>query len=100
MKASNGGWREKLEGKMPAERAKEIDIFDNEITLKKQGKIDDKIFAETRLRQGAYGQRYDNGKRHDGIVERPLNFPSNEIELFKGPNTVWDAPGMLRIKVP
>jgi sulfite reductase (ferredoxin) len=100
MKASNGGWREKLEGKMPPDLAKEIDIFETEIALKKQGKIDDKVFAETRLRRGAYGQRYDNGKRHDGKAERQLPFPSTEIGLFKGPMTVWDAPGMLRIKVP
>ena len=36
-------------------------------SLRKQGKIDEKVFAETRLRRGAYGQRYDNGQRHDGV---------------------------------
>jgi len=98
MKVSNGEWRERLIDKMPADLAKEIDIFETEITLKKQGKIDDKIFAETRLRRGAYGQRYDNGHRHDGKTERVLDFPA--AGLTKGPNTMWDAPGMLRIKVP
>jgi len=97
MKVSNGGWRERLIEKMPEALAKEIDIFETEIALKKQGKIDDKIFAETRLRRGAYGQRYDNGHRHDGKVERILEYPSN---LTKGPSTMWDAPGMLRIKIP
>lgn len=98
MKVSNGGWRERLIDKIPSALAKEIDIFETEITLKKQGKIEDKIFAETRLRRGAYGQRYDNGHRHDGREERTLDFPSKG--LTKGPMTVWDAPGMLRIKVP
>jgi sulfite reductase (ferredoxin) len=98
MKASNSQWRERLIDKMPQALATEIDVFETEIVLKKQGKIDDKIFAETRLRRGAYGQRYDNGRRHDGRVERTLEYPSNG--LTKGPMTVWDAPGMLRIKVP
>jgi sulfite reductase (ferredoxin) len=97
MKVSNSGWKEELGNKVPEDWGKEIEVFENEIALKKQGKIDDKVFAETRLRRGAYGQRYDNGKRHDGVVERQLNFPS---DLTKGPNTLWDAPGMLRIKLP
>lgn len=98
MKASNGLWRERLGDRMPPAMANEIDVFETEIALKKQGKIDDKIFAETRLRRGAYGQRYDNGKRHDGRAERKLVFPADGIR--KGPDTEWDAPGMLRIKVP
>ena len=28
----------------------------------------DKLFAEARLRRGAYGQRYDNGLRDDGTA--------------------------------
>ncbi|MGO8670286.1 MAG: nitrite/sulfite reductase [Capsulimonadaceae bacterium] len=98
MKVSNTGWRERLIDKMPAALAAEIDVFETEISLKKQGKIDDKIFAETRLRRGAYGQRYDNGQRHDGRVLRRLEFPAGD--LTKGPMTMWDAPGMMRIKVP
>ena len=66
MKASNAHWQEKLAGKMPEALAREIDIFETEIALRKQGKIDERLFAETRLRRGAYGQRYDNGQRHDG----------------------------------
>ena len=61
-------------------------------------KIDDKIFAETRLRKGVYGQRYDNAQRNDGEQTRELKYPSSD--LLKGPETVWDAPGMLRIKIP
>ena len=91
-------WKERLADEMPADLAREIDVFENQIELKKQGKIDDKVFAETRLRRGAYGQRYDNGQRHDGIEARTLAFPSGD--LFKGPDTVWDAPGMMRIKIP
>src|SRR5712691_13493704 len=98
MKASNSLWRERLTDRMPSHLGKELDIFENEIALKKQGKIDDKVFAETRLRRGAYGQRYDNGERYDGRTERKLDYPAGS--LAKGPNTLWDAPGMQRIKIP
>ncbi|MDX2166598.1 MAG: nitrite/sulfite reductase [Deltaproteobacteria bacterium] len=82
---------------MPADWAREIDVFETQMELKKQGKLTDQLFAETRLRRGAYGQRYDNGQRHDGTAQQTLNFPS---QLTKGPETMWDAPGMLRIKIP
>jgi len=97
VKVSNPLWKEQLAGAIAPQLAREIDIFDNEVTLKKNGKIDDKIFAETRLRRGAYGQRYDNGQRHDGKETRKLEFPSPNA---KGPGTLWDAPGMQRIKIP
>ena len=87
-----------LQGQLPADLAQEIDVFETEIELRKLGKLDEKLFAETRLRRGAYGQRYDNGQRNDGRETRPLKYPSGE--LTKGPNTLWDAPGMQRIKVP
>ena len=98
MKASNSLWKEKLAGRMPEHLAREVDIFETEITLRKQGKLEEKLFAETRLRRGAYGQRYDNGQRSDGQKVQKLNFPSGD--LTKGPNTLWDAPGMQRIKIP
>jgi len=98
MKSSNSLWKEKLEGKMPEDLAREIDIFETEITLRKQGKLEERLFAETRLRRGAYGQRYDNGQRNDGQKVQKLSFPSGD--LTKGPNTMWDAPGMQRIKIP
>ncbi|MBK5290773.1 MAG: nitrite/sulfite reductase, partial [Acidobacteriia bacterium] len=91
MKASNSLWKQHLDGHLSPELASEIDIFENEVLLKMQGKIDDKVFAETRLRRGAYGQHYDNGHRHDGVSNRTLTYPSNGT---KGPNTLWDAPGM------
>ena len=91
-------WEAELDGRIPPRLKEEIDIFETQIAQKRQGKIDDKVFAETRLRRGVYGQRYDNGQRHDGTASRALEYPSGE--LTKGPNTVWDAPGMLRIKIP
>ena len=98
MKVSNPFWKERLAGRMPEELAREIDIFDTELELKRTGKIDDRVFNETRLRRGIYGQRYDNGRRHDGKAVQRLAYPSGE--RTKGPNTLWDAPGMQRIKVP
>ena len=91
-------WKEMLSEQMPTELADEIEIFQSQIALRRQGKIDEKVFAETRLRRGVYGQRYDNGQRNDGTGAKPLAFPSNG--LTKGPETVWDAPGMMRIKIP
>src|SRR5512133_2739432 len=100
MKASNSLWREQpIESPFP-ELIREIEIYETEIELRKQGKLDEKLFAETRLRRGAYGQRYDNGQRWDGKETQTLKYPSSATELTKGANTVWDAPGMQRIKVP
>jgi sulfite reductase (ferredoxin) len=98
MKVSNSQWAEKLAGKIPEALAREIDIYETEITLRKQGKIDERLFAETRLRRGTYGQRYDNGQRHDGKKAQEVVYPSGT--LTKGPSTMWDAPGMQRIKIP
>jgi len=97
MKTSNGLWKECLHGRLPEPLASELDKFESEVLLKKQGKIDDKVFAETRLRRGSYGQRYDNGQRHDGKETQKLAYPSDNT---KGPGTLWDAPGMQRIKIP
>jgi sulfite reductase (ferredoxin) len=90
-------WKEKLAGKLPADLGREIDIFEQQMELRRQGKIDEKVFAETRLRRGIYGQRYDNGQRHDGKRLQKLGLPA---DLLKGPETLWDAPGMMRIKIP
>lgn len=95
---SSTTWKQALADQMPEHLAHEVDVFEGQIELKRQGKIDDKVFAETRLRRGTYGQRYDNGKRNDGNVERELIYPSGD--LTKGPETLWDAPGMQRIKIP
>src|SRR5690606_26837779 len=89
-------WKERLSDKLPEEWRVNVDEFESDIALKKLDKIDHKLFAETRLRMGAYGQRYDNGTRYDGKEVRPVPFP----EAFKGPETYWDAPGMQRIKLP
>jgi len=98
MKASNIFWKDQLAGKMPKGLARELDIYETEIALRKQGKLEERLFAETRLRRGTYGQRYDNGQRHDGKKVQEIAYPSGE--LTKGPNTMWDALGMQRIKIP
>ncbi len=90
-------WKEALRETIPASLAHDIDIFEGQMALMRQGKLDEKVFAETRLRRGVYGQRYDNGQRHDGLGEQTLDYPQ---DLVKGPNTVWDAAGMQRIKIP
>ena len=86
---------EVLGSRVPEAWGREIDVFETQIELRKKGKIEEKLFAETRLRRGAYGQRYDTGQRHDGEKTQTLAFPSGDIT--KGPNTLWDAPGMQRI---
>ncbi|HLU09997.1 MAG TPA: nitrite/sulfite reductase [Oceanobacillus sp.] len=91
-------WLETLEGQIPEERGREIEIFAGQVELRRQNKVDEKVFAETRLRWGIYGQRYDNGQRHDGKQTQTISYPSGD--LTKGPTTLWDAPGMQRIKVP
>ncbi|MCP5468222.1 MAG: nitrite/sulfite reductase [Deltaproteobacteria bacterium] len=97
MKVSQKIWKEKLNPILNPDWAREIDIFETEMELRQQDKVEEKLFAETRLRRGAYGQRYDNGQRHDGIKTQKLEFRD---KYTKGPNTLWDAPGMQRIKVP
>src|SRR5438477_2164895 len=91
-------WKEKLAGSITEQLAKEIDAFESQIALRKQGKIEEKVFAELRLRRGAYGQRYDNGHRYDGVTTQEIPFPRRG--LTKGPDTEFDAPGMQRIKIP
>jgi sulfite reductase (ferredoxin) len=91
-------WKDLLIDRTAPALAEEIDIYETQIELRRQGKLDEKIFAETRLRRGVYGQRYDSGQRHDGVDTRTLAYPSGG--LTKGPTTMWDAPGMQRIKIP
>ena len=98
MKASNALWKEHLSGKLPDDLAHEVDVFEAELGLRKLGKLDERLMAETRLRRGVYGQRYDNGQRHDGKKVQEFAYPSGH--LTKGPHTLWDAPGMQRIKIP
>ncbi|MDB5331916.1 MAG: nitrite and sulphite reductase 4Fe-4S region, partial [Phycisphaerales bacterium] len=89
-------WKDKLQGRVREDWSREIDNFEAQMMLRKQEKIEERVFAEQRLRRGTYGQRYDNGRRHDGIATQTLPYPP----LTKGPETVWDAPGMQRIKIP
>jgi sulfite reductase (ferredoxin) len=98
MNPSSKTWKATLGPRIPEAWGREIDIFETQIELRKKLKIEEKLFAETRLRRGAYGQRYDNGQRHDGDQTQSLVYPAGEIT--KGPATMWDAPGMQRIKIP
>ena len=52
MKASNEVWKERLRGEITPQMAEEIDVFETEIQLRRQEKVDEKLFAETRLRRG------------------------------------------------
>jgi sulfite reductase (ferredoxin) len=90
-------WKTTLADRIDPDWAEEIDLFESQVELRQQGKIDERVFAETRLRRGAYGQRYDAGQRHDGVADRTLGFADLPT---KGPDTAWDAPGMVRIKIP
>ncbi|MCB0880766.1 MAG: nitrite/sulfite reductase [Thermoleophilia bacterium] len=96
--SSRADWRDRLNPQMEPGLAEEIDVFEAQLELRQQDRIDERVFAETRLRRGAYGQRYDNGLRHDGTGQKQLPYPAGR--LTKGPETMWDAPGMLRIKLP
>ena len=91
-------WKGRLGSLLGDKLAREIDAFEGHIEQKRAGQLTDEVFAEMRLRRGVYGQRYDNGQRHDGVSSRELVFPN--AELTKGPGTQWDAPGMVRIKNP
>src|SRR2546426_12281286 len=97
MKASNSLWKEQLSAKMPESLAREIDIFETEVALRKQGQLDERLFAETRLRRGIYGQRYDHGQRHDARKGQEIAYPHGKST--KGPNTLADAPRRQHIKI-
>ncbi|MDX1413586.1 MAG: nitrite/sulfite reductase [Candidatus Promineifilaceae bacterium] len=96
--SDTGSWKEKLEHQIPVDMTRDIDVFEGQMSLRQRGKLDEKVFAETRLRLGIYGQRYDNGQRHDGLKTQEIIYPA--ANSFKGPDTLWDAPGMQRIKIP
>ncbi len=91
-------WSQLLDGTIDDAWAAEIDEFESLMELRKQDRIEETVFAEARLRRGAYGQRYDNGQRFDGYATREL--PLDRDVPTKGHDTLWDAPGMQRIKLP
>ncbi len=91
-------WRETLGDRVSDVLRDEIDSYEDHMHLVHRGELDEKLFMELRLRRGVYGQRYDNGKRHDGEKTQTIAFPCGDA--VKGTLTVWDAPGMQRIKVP
>lgn len=90
-------WQSALNDQIRPEWAAEIDAYEQQLRLRKDARIEERVFAEVRLRRGAYGQRYDNGRRHNGEESQELGFDTSRT---KGPDTLWDAPGMQRIKIP
>ena len=46
MKASNELWKARLSGNLPDQLADEINTFEQEIELRCQNKVDEKVFAE------------------------------------------------------
>ena len=46
-------WRAALHDATDPALEREIDVFAMQIELRKQGKMEEKLFAETRLRRGA-----------------------------------------------
>ena len=79
-------WKAVLGDQIPEERGREIETFAGQVELRRQNKVDEKVFAETRLRWGIYGQRYDNGQRYDGTKTQTITYPSGD--LTKGPNKI------------
>ena len=73
-------WKEVLADQMVPAIAEEVDAFEAQMHLRKAGKLDEKVFAETRLRRGAYGQRYDNGRRNDGIKTQELRLSAKPAD--------------------
>lgn len=91
-------WKSVLKPQMTEVLSDEIDAYEDRMNLVYKGELDDKLFMEMRLRRGVYGQRYDNGQRYDGQETQTIAFPCGDA--VKGTHTVWDAPGMQRIKIP
>ena len=91
-------WKERLGDRVSEDLGRDIDIYETQLELKRQGKMTNELFGETRLRRGVYGQRYDNGQRFDGQKTQILEYPCGDME--KGVTTLYDAPGMQRIKIP
>jgi sulfite reductase (ferredoxin) len=94
---TNTSWKSLLHDRIDEATRNEIDAFEHLLERRKRGEIDERVFAEARLRRGAYGQRYDRGTRFDGERIRAIGYfplPS------KGAGAAWDAPGMQRIKLP
>src|SRR5207237_790172 len=48
---STPSWKEQLAGRISDQMTGEIEHFENQIALRKAGKIEEKVFAETRLRR-------------------------------------------------
>ena len=54
-------WKAVLLDDMDADWSEEIDQFESQMSLRKQAKLDEKVFAETRLRRGVESDRGGRG---------------------------------------
>ena len=72
MKASNSRWKEQLGDAIAPQLSRELDIFENEIALKKQGKIDDKVFA-------FYGTALSGTPQQEARWKRGVNFVTGAL---------------------
>ena len=88
---SNIGWKDVLADKMSDDLAHEIDIFEGQMELMGQGKLDEKVFAETRLRRAA-GHCRSAGRKHrgeDGFRQRrgrqfvPVFFVRSALQMYR-----------------
>ena len=79
-------WKEKLGAKIPVELGREIDIFEQQMELRKQGKIDEKVFAETRLRR-AIVLWSRSPRLHGGLfnLAMVLHSAGRDAEADRGP---------------
>ena len=92
-------WKTHLDSQLPKAMADEINVFETELELRQKGKLEEKLFAETRLRRGVYGQRYDNGLRHDGeaqqLYEEIYRFYKDDATFLRELSSLAAARGLI-----
>ena len=93
----NSSWKAILHDQINSDWSDEIDVFERQMELRKLGKISEPVFAETRF-DVAFTDSVTI-MENDMMVSKARPGISRP-ELMKGPNTIWDAPGMIRIKIP
>ena len=73
---STSDWRGRLLDEMPPDLAEEIDIFEGQMELRRQGKIEDRVFADLRSQYQKLKQDWGGYDGYDGYDEwfsRELN---------------------------
>ena len=68
-------WKEKLADRMDPQIAEEIDVFETQIALRRKENSTKRSLPKPGFGEACYGQRYDNGHRHDGIRTQQLHLP-------------------------